>query len=225
MDFAIKELTVSFKQNWENEAATTLKSSRNEYIQNLNIVDEGKGKGAVVLTGWLPNAVEDGVSEFDIKEGLLNGPNAKMSKSGSMYNTVPFKIGTPGAEPENFSTIMPKEVYDIAKKKPVGKPIVKEELPTKFQEPKKTTLRPESKFKQYEHKSSIYEGISRSQDLKTGQNTYKSFRRVSENSDDNSWIHPGIEPHHLAESTLNDFNIPQQVGIAIDKYLISIGRG
>jgi hypothetical protein len=119
MDYTVKGVTSRFADEWQNEANRTLKSSRQEYIANLNVVDEGPGKGAVVLTGWLPNAVEQGIEEFDLKIGLLNGPNAKTAKDGTKYNTVPFTFGTPGSLPENFSSIMPKEIHDVVKKKPL----------------------------------------------------------------------------------------------------------
>lgn len=216
-DFTIKEITAQFAHEWEMKAAENLKSSRQEYIANLNVVDEGQAKGAVVLTGWLPNAIEDGISEFDMKDGLVNGPNAKTGADGKKYNTVPFSHGTPGSLAENFSNIMPKAVHAIAKKKAIGDPIKRGELPKKFQEKqKKNVIMPESKaFAQYQHKASIHEGITKNRDG-AGNIGYTSFRRVSENSDPASWIHPGIEQRNLAEKALADFDIPTQMGMAFD---------
>lgn len=226
IDFSIKEITASFAREWEKIANEKLVTSRNEYVQSLIVVDEGYGQGAVLLRGWLPNAVEEGQSEFDIKIGLLNGPNAKVGKNGSKYNTVPFRYGTSGSIEANFNGgLLPVEVYQVAKTKSVGTPLTKEELPQQFQEAKTVTVKaPAPKnFEEYTHKSSIYEGVIKNEDKVTGQSTYSSFRRVSENSNVNSWQHPGIEAHHLAEQTLNNFDIPTQVGVAVDNYLKSIG--
>lgn len=226
IDFSIKELTASFAREWEKTANQKLGSSKNEYIQSLIVVDEGYAKGAVLLRGWLPNAVESGLESFDMKEGILNGPNAKIGENGNKYNTIPFKFGTPGSNANSFSGgIMPQEIYQIAKGKKPDQPIKREELPSKYQEPKTVSIKqPQAKnFEQYTHKAAIYEGVVKKKDSVTGQNTYMSFRRVSENSDPSSWQHPGIEARNLAEQTLENFNIPDQVGISIDNFLKSIG--
>lgn len=156
--------------------------------------------------------------------GFLNGPNAKTGENGKKYNTVPFSVGTPGALEENFSTIMPMEVYSIAKKKEVNSPVTSEDLkdlPKLIREPQKKKIQiPESKsFKEYQHKGSIYEGIEKKKDSVTGQTSYQSFRRVSENSDPSAFIHPGIDAHNLAEKTLATFDVPEVTGNAIDLFL------
>lgn len=236
IDFSIKEVTAAFAREWQKTAMQKLGPSRAEYVNSIIVIDEGWGKGAVVLRGWTSNMVEEGVDSFDMKPGLLNGPNSKVGKDGKRYNTVPFSHGTPGALAENFNGgILPVEVYQVVKSKPQtistkgggvkSAPLSVDEIPKPFDEVKTVDIgEPESKnFRQYEHKSSIYEGIVKQKDKATGQNSYISFRRVSENSDPNSWIHPGIEPHHLAEETIQNFNIPTEVGKSIDNYLKSIG--
>jgi len=227
MDYTVKEITARFASELQNEANRTLKASRQEYISNINVVDEGFAKGAVVLTGWLPNSIEQGLSAWDMKAQFLNGPNAKDGVNGR-YNTIPFSFGTPGSLPENFTGgIMPLEIYDIVKSKPIrpGKSssagIRKEELPEPFREPQVKSIRlPESKsFVDHQHKHSIYEGISKRKDSVTGQNRYGSFRRVSENSDDNSWIHPGFDAANLMTKTLNEFDLPAHVGRILDELI------
>lgn len=227
LDYTVKEVTARFAHELENEAYRTLKSGRSEYISNINVVDEGFAAGSVVITGFLPNAMEKGMAPYDMKPGFLNGPNAKDGVNGK-YNTIPFSFGTPGAKEENFTGgIMPQEVYDIAKDKPIIKGethsagITKEELPLKFQEPQVKTIQlPKSKsFAEYQHKNSIYEGIRKEKDNVTGQNRYQSFRRVSENSDPNSFIHPGFEAVNLVDKTLAEFDVPAEIGKILDKFL------
>lgn len=230
MDFVVKEITHRFADEWTNEANRTLKSSRQEYISNLNVVDEGFAKGAVVLTGWLPNAVEQGLDAYDMKLGLLNGPNSRPTKSGGRMNVVPFTFGTPGALEENFSNILPQSVYEAIKSKPQNvvlpgggmstRPLKEEEVPQAFREPQKKSVKlPQAKnAKEYQHKSSIYVGVRRVQDNVTGQNRYTSFRAVSDNSDPNSWLHPGINESDLATKTLERFDIPSEAGRAIDNW-------
>jgi len=225
MDYTVKEITGRFAQEWENEASRELGSSRQQYINSIVVVDEGFAKGSVMLVGSAPNMIESGSDSFDMKDGLLNGPNSKVTKDGKRYNTVPFRVGTPTAQAENFNGgIMPQEVYDIVSEKEPNEPLQKgdlKDLPKQLKEPKKKSIKmPESKvFKEYQHKHSIYEGITKKQDSVTKQNTYVSFRRVSENSDPLSWIYPGIEPKQIADKVLQEFDIPSETGRAIDKFL------
>lgn len=219
MDSAIKELTARFAQEWENEANRTLKASRQEYVANITVVDEGFAKGAVMLTGWLPNAVEQGLDPYDMKDGLLNGPSAKIGKDGSRYNTIPFTHGVPGSQEENFNGgIMPVEIHNIVKKKPMYEPLTKKELPRDYSQPKVHQIKGNVP-REYTHKSPIYEGVSKRKDKVTGQNSYVSFRRVSDNSSPDSWISNGIEARHISDRVLNEFNVPAEMSRILDKYL------
>jgi hypothetical protein len=235
VDYTIKEITARFAQEWENEANRVLKSSRSQYINSIVVVDEGFARGYVMLVGEHPNAIENGFEPFDMKPGLLNGPNSKTTKAGGRYNVVPFSMGTPGALEENFNGgIMPQEVYEVIKEKPAenylpgggkaSKPLTLEEIPEQFQQPQVKSVRvPGSKaFQDYQHKHSIYEGLRKVEDPTTGQNRYQSFRAVSTSSDPLSWIHPGVEAKKIADKVLTDFNIPAETGRAVDKFLSSM---
>lgn len=232
IDYTVKELTYRFAQEWENEASRVLKASRIEYVNNIVVVDDGFAKGSVMLLGEHPNALEEGMDAFDMKPGLLNGPNSRPTKDGGRYNVVPFSVGTPGSLEENFNGgIMPQDIYDIVKEKSTDRPLAGggsasaplklEEIPVHLQEPKvKAVKLPESKgFAEYKHKNSIYEGIRKVKDGVTGQNRYQSFRAVSTKSDPLSWMHPGIEAKRIADKVLNDFNVPAETGRAIDRFL------
>lgn len=231
LDYTVKEITARFAQEWQNEANRTLNEGRAEYVNSIIVVDEGFAKGAVMLVGEFPNMLESEAPSFDMKPGLLAGPNAKVGNDGKKYNTVPFTFGTPGALAENFSNIMPQPVYDVIKNKPLindvkggGKsstPLKKSEIPQQFRQPEKKQVKePESQsFKDYQHKHSIYEGMIKKQDPVTKQNRYSSFRRVSEASDPLSWIHPGFEGKGgIAEKALADFNVPSELGRALDSW-------
>lgn len=225
IDYTVKEVTARFAMALEVEANNTLQKSRLEYISNINVVDEGFAKGAVVLTGELANNIESGKEAYDLKPFFLNGPNAKQGKNGSKYNTIPFTHGTPNALPENFSNIMPEEVYEVAKNKPIregknsSEGIKKSELPLKFQQPqvKKIQMPGTNAIVEYQHKHSIHEGIRKQKDSVTKQNSYVSFRRVSEKSDPSSWIHPGFEKRDLFGKTLSTFDVPRIVGEILDE--------
>jgi hypothetical protein len=225
-DYTVKEITARYASELENEANRSLKSARQQYIASIVVADEGIGKGSVSLVGWLPNAMEQGMESFDMKPGFLNGPNAKQGKNGK-YNTIPFSQGTPGALAENFSNIMPEEVYQVVKEKPVNpttgtsKGLESGDIPAPFDQPEKKSVQiPKSKtFVEYEHKNSIYEGLRKKQDKVTGQNSYESFRRVSENSDPAAWIHPGFDKIDLMGKVLDEFDVPSEVSNIVTSFL------
>ena len=51
-----------------------------------------------------------------------------------------------------------------------------------------------------------------------------SFRRISDNSDTNSWQHPGFVAKNLKDKALDRVDIGQEVDKIIDNYLASIGK-
>lgn len=236
IDFTVKEVTTAFARNWENEANQNLSGARFEYLQSIVVVDEGYAKGAVVLRGWLPNAIEQGEPAFDMKPGMLSGPNAKVNKKGVRYNTIPFRMGTPGTLGV-LGPVMPEPVYEELKDKPLNTPVPGggsrskglkiDEIPQAYREPetKKVPDIESQSFNEYKHKSSKYEGAVKVSDAVTGQNRYMSFRRVSDNSDPASWIHPGFEPRNFAEKALQETDIPKTIGRAVDKFLSRTNLG
>ena len=60
----------------------------------------------------------------------------------------------------------------------------------------------ENKTSGYKHKFNIYEGLQREQIGSGTENRggYFSFRRASENSDPDSWAHPGFTALKLMET-------------------------
>lgn len=233
LDFTVKEVAAKFATLWEKEAAKELSSSRNLYMRSIVVTNPGPGMGAVELVNDIPNMIESGAAPWDMKPDLLNGPKAKVGENGKRFNTIPYSIGTPNALPENFSTIMPNDIYQTIKEKPQdikipggvrSKGLGAVDIPEKYMPKPKKVFDPASKtFQEYTIKSSIYEGIIRQKSDKTGQNSYTSFRRVSENSDPLSWLHPGFKARNFAEAAITKLDLPREVSKAIDKHLIKEG--
>lgn len=235
----VLKVTNEIYRNWTNEATKKLKSTRNEYINNLQIKKITDYHRAIVLEGVLPNMIEQGVSAFDMKIGFKKSSKVKYSvktdKNGneivSWYLTIPFRHGTPGIVGENsaFSLIMPEEIYEIIKYKNENSPIKKSEMPIGFDMPKsrKQIVLPTRTIPEYTHKSSIYEGLVKKtgQYDKIKQNTYLTFRRVGENSDDDSWIHKGIQAHNFMQKALQSSNIDILVENNVDRILSENGYG
>ena len=219
IDYTIKEVTAQFFARWQETASRELKTTRSRYIENLRLVDEGRMQGAVILDyskDTLVKMLEEGASAFDIKQGFEKSAKRHIKKDGGWYITIPFKIGTPGVQVDSgFSSILPSQIYNTLIAQPVNPTtnrsagVSKGGIPAEYAAPKVRSAFssiPESKtFSEYKNKASVYEGVFKQKDAITGQNSYGSFRRVSDKSDENSWIHPGIEAHNLAEKTLDKF--------------------
>lgn len=242
LDNIAKGIAANYAQKLEQMAAQELHQTRNIYISNIKLIDSGKLEGTVMLDyskNKLVQMIEEGAEAFDMKEGFLNSPKVKIGKKGGKYLTIPFRWGTPGivGDADVFVGSMPVEIYNVVKNKPSNIPtsgggsrtagIALKEIPAQFQLKK---VRPaivdnqgNKEWDAYEHKHSIYEGISQQNDSATGQNTYQSFRRVSDKSDDDAWIHPGIKRYNLMQRTLTEFNTENELSLQIDSELNKLG--
>jgi hypothetical protein len=175
-----------------------------------------------------------------MKQGFKNSSKIKVKKSGSgWYLTIPFRYATPGAIGESsvFSGTLPADVYKILQQKsptetiPGGKTksgntIKVAELPAELQIPKvrKEVIVNNEKFTEYTHKSSIFAGIGKSSKFyeNTASGQYISFRRVSDLSEKNSWLFPGLSPKLFSEKAVESINIRQIVDFAGDEFLSKI---
>lgn len=241
-DNIAKTLAARYAQQLEQEANNALHSTRRRYIQNVHVVDSGRMEGMVILDfskDPLIRMLEQGASAFDEKEGLLRSAKAKIGRNGGRYITVPMRWGAPTTlgESDVFTGILPKEVHQVAKNKPAVIPVSgggmrtaglsSKEIPSPFNAVKSRPTITDSAgkvlFEEYKHKTSLFQGVSRKVDPATGQNTYNSFRRVSENSDKDAFVHPGIEQYNLVQRALDNFDQTQTVSIALDQELVNLG--
>lgn len=227
--------------NWQNQAKRSLRSTRDVYLKNLNIGQITPLRKFIILTGKLPNMLEDGVGAFDMKQSMLNSPKAKTSKSGKRYITIPFRHASADSLGENsaFSDVMPPTVEAIVKRLQPKRTVLGagftmtskaqalsfDKIPKQFQIPNSrpavSNLNTQKSYSAYEHKSPIYEGMIREEKTyeKATQSQYVTFRRISENSDVNSWIHRGIISGNFAQKGLNETDIGGITDRAVDSYL------
>jgi hypothetical protein len=242
LDNIAKGLAASFAAQLQETAAKELKATRNRYLQSIKLVDSGMLEGTVMLDyskDKLIQMIEEGAAAFDMKAGFMASAKVKIGKNGGKYLTIPLRQGVPGTigDSGNFAFIMPKEIWKIAKNKPLTIPvsgggsrsagISLSEIPAQFATP---TLRPAIQdnagkvlFKEYQHKTPDAQGITKYQDPTTGQNRYMAFRRVSEKSNESAFIHPGIKAYHLIQKTLGNFNEQQEMTPLIDGELTKLG--
>jgi hypothetical protein len=220
IDHVIKDITAAFAAKWEETANRELKSTRSRYVQNLKVIDEGRMQGAVTLDyskDPLIQMIEEGASSFDMKKNFEKSDKKHIKANGTgWYMSIPFSIGTPGVvESSGFSSVMPSQIYNLIKAKP-SSPITNRsqglsnnEIPKEYSIPKvraAITIPESQAFAEYKHKSSIFSGVFKQTDSVTGQNSYGSFRRVSDKSDPDSWIYPGMDAKNLAEKAMDSFN-------------------
>jgi len=237
-DNIAKSLAIIYYTKLESEAANTLHSTRARFINSIQLVDTGRLEGTVLLDyskDPLIRMIEEGASPFDMKYGLLNSPKAKVGKDGKRYISIPFRLATSDAngEADVFTGRMPEEITEAVRKLviPVGKnnsnalPI--SAIPSQYQiKGKRNTIEDsagKTLFKEYEHKTSLYEGVVKSNDSVTAQSTYHMFRRVSENSSPDAFIHPGFTAARLMDRAYSRMNIDEELGIQIDNELTKLG--
>lgn len=147
---------------------------------------------------------------FDQKPGLLNGPKAKVSKKGIIYNTIPFSHSPYSKAPLNEKgTQLRNDLLRVIKANNLDK-IIKDSSGT----PKQGVV---ARLKNTGVKN--LEGLLKIQKTydKATQSKYVSFRRVSENSPSTSWNHPGYKGAHIFDDL--EKYIDNQVDVIINALL------
>lgn len=208
-----------------------------EYVRSIQegfrMLDDLTGE--IINTSGHGSLIEDGVTPFDMKEGLLTSPKSKWGKDGSLYITVPFRHGTPGAK---TMPSMPKSVYKDAKQLGYSR---RNGSLNALASGQQYTYNWGGRLKQssegqrshasnhpgagYTWKTGLYSGMVRMGQEKHSQ--YITFRRVSTNSDPNSWQHPGVKPRPIREAVIE--NTREEVlqlirnGFEMDLYFMGLG--
>lgn len=240
-EICVNAVTAAIYLKWEALAKQELKATLPEYLSNIIKVDKGRFAKQIVLTGILPNMVEQGATPFDIKNGFRKSPRVKytipkynskggvVSKGGDWYLTIPFRIGVPGTLGQaGFSGVMPDEVYSVMKKNNSSITLHGSQIPSPYNIPetrKSIAAGPNNPYyPSYTHKSSIYEGLTKrtAQYGKTQQNTYGTFRRAGANSDPMSWIHSGIKAYNLSQKAVDDTDVETIVENEVLQFLEKI---
>jgi len=217
--YVLSRVVEDFKSEWERLIGENLHQTKGEYMKA--IFEEYPDDHSVIL-GLTPREsrlalmIEDGSSSFDMKEGFKSSDKAKNKGTNRWYLTIPFRMATSEAVAESaiFSQKMPKQIEKVVKK--LDKPMGLADIPKEF---RGLGSNPTTK---YEHKFNIYEGLQRkdiSSTNKEKRGGYFTFRRVSENSDADSWVHKGFEAKKLMDRAMNAIDIGNIVDKATDEFL------
>lgn len=216
--FVLASVSDSYVREWEKLIDDNLHSTRTEYKKGIFQEQTDDYSIVIGLTprqSQLAMMIEDGASSFDEKVGFSKSEKKTANKEGGWYLTIPFRWATADALGESgvFSNKMPKPIEKLVK---VSKdPLKFDDLPVSFQ--KKGV----NKTSSYNHKFTIYEGLQRieSGSGKEKRGQYMSFRRVSENSDTGSWVHPGFVASNFMERAFEQTDVMSTVDFAIDEFL------
>lgn len=220
--FILDRVSADFMDKWENQIVDNLHSTRNEYRKGIFQEETGDDSVVIGLTprqSRLSMMIEDGSSQFDEKMGFSKSDKKKLGKNGQWYITVPFRYATSEAlgESMSFSSKLPSPIQQMVKSQetPLNLSEIKSGAPEYADIGKNVTSG-------YQHKFNIYEGLHRVE-IGSGstekRGAYMNFRRVSENSDPASWIHPGFEAKHLMEAAVDNMDISTLVDMVVDEFL------
>lgn len=223
-DFAqdlVKRLAMRFVYDLRTQANNKLGKTRQEYIESINVNEIAYNTVMVELIGFLPNAVEQGLNPFDMKNGFSASEKVKHTKSGGWYITIPYTHSWGGAigESSTFSgDPMPMGVWEQAKTLGGGESLANSMIPDAFRAvgSRKPVSVGSKMFDEYLHKSNKFEGMRRSN--KESHSSYVTFRRVSNNSDPGSWIHTGIIARDLFTHAFDKEAILHEVDMARDEF-------
>lgn len=220
-------IVAEYLSKWEDLVNGTLKSTRTEYKKAIFVKKEDDGSVVIGMTptqSQLGLMIEDGAPAYDMKVGFAKSSKKKSKKDGGWYLTVPFRYATSDALAESsiFAGKLPKKVQEASIRQG-GEALKKSDLPKEYQVTKTSLpLNIGGRVtKPYQQKSPIYEGLKKLDIGAPGEKRsgYFTFRRVSDKSDEDSWIHKGFKGEKLMDKAMNSINIESIVDMAIDKFL------
>lgn len=221
-----------FMINWETNVSNKLNKTKGEYLRAMEVDRIDEYNAIIKLTdrhSKLPLMIEEGAGPFDIKDGLEASSKRKTSVGGDWYIDVPFRFATTKAaatSPVFTGGVAPGGVINKAKKAQ-GRPVPVQNLAKKFRSPKSRLAIPGRNFTipEYKHQVSIYDRIRR---VEVGAGTgkkrgaYYTFRRVSDASDQYSWIHRGFRAQKFMDFTLATTDFDPIVNSVIQNFLAKI---
>lgn len=223
--FVLDRIADRYMYLWEKSVDEQLHSTRSlykrsmsyQYVDDFNIIFTLSGKGE----GRLALMIEQGATSFDLKDGMRRSPKAHNPGQQNWWISVPFRQATSEALAESviFAGKLDPQVQDIAKRQTAG--VSFSQLPEQLQQ---RLTRPAINsggkvIPEYQHKSPIQQGVVHGKQQFHGQ--YHTFRRISENSEQYSWIHKGFTEHDFMGKSLNSLSseIPSIVSNAKSEFL------
>lgn len=216
---ALIALSAAARAEWIAQASDHLKSTSRDYIQGIGEPVVAEKSATIQLTGTLPNMVENGWPETDLRKTVLTSPHARTAKDGSKYLAVPFRHGTPGTGGRNVGNPMPKPIHNVARhltstqtaaalREMAGRKQWGGRLGLDSPHMNRKARDILSKKEKEWHSTSIYSGMIRkvasygktAKGAPVMQSSYQTFRTISSRvrNAPEHWLHPGIEARNFA---------------------------
>lgn len=222
-DYLLDRIVDEVMGKWEGLIDSSLNSTRDEYRRAM-YTDRPDSKTAIIgLTAReskLAMMIETGADAFDEKLGFENSKLRHEKKDGGWYLTIPFRHATSEAIMSMMVPDMNVSVLDFMK---TGGMMEQSNLPEPFDEIQTHQIKLNTgSLITYKHKAPIYEGMHRrdiSSTINEKRGGYFTFRRVSDNSDPESWIHPGIQAKGLMEKAVEQSQLDLVVDNAVQDWL------
>lgn len=240
------DVAAAARAQWIVLAQRELHTSKRDYINGIQPVEvEGPAVRVITLVGWLPNAVEQGLSGFDMRQTLLSGPRVKTNAEGQKYASIPFRHsvpgtkgsaapamgsrlgpqpstsrGIPGVLEKSAAASMGRGIYERAKQLGPGARLGTKQgtgyVPVRHSKTR-TGVELVPKLAPH-HKTDIYAGMRKEQKqyASATQSQYITFRTISEANPD-GWRHPGINARMLSEKVISHVReiVPKIVASAV----------
>jgi hypothetical protein len=148
--------------------------------------------------------IQDGYGPFDMKPGFLKSSKARTSKEGKKYFIMSFRHMVPGGS-GRLGKVMSPSVHKASMNKIKQGKLIKGQS---FQDQVGTREDPSDfgliNSRGYEWQNGPYAGMTNVAASKEAKrhSQFRTFRVISENSDPNSWWHPGVEANDVIGSTI-----------------------
>ena len=189
---------------WKSIADSELNTSYEDYVGSLKMIpapgEGGLDRVDIGISGFLPMAVEFGTPKFDMKRRLYGSSGTghrhvqfdlfrrvRTNKKGKLYAIVPFRHATEGSAGDRRMHVPPA-------------PIVKQMVGRR----RGTVLKGiADKYKTRSRATGYVSQVPRYEKLTKLRSGWHTFRTMHEDSDPNSWIHPGFRAHMIHERVIN----------------------
>lgn len=224
----IDRIVEDYMHKWNDVVNGGLKQLRSLYQRSMYVE---RNSATEVTFGLSPGenglalAIEEGKPPFDMKEGFSHSSKRKTSLGGGWYLTIPFRYATSQAVAEStaFSGRLPEVIERLVRGND-GKPLSAAQLPNQYAQlgRRKAIQTANGVIPEYVHKAPRFQGLVRvdvSSTRNENRGAYMTFRRVSNNSEPYSWIHPGFDARRFMDKALDQTQIPQVVDMVLDNFL------
>lgn len=221
-DYVLDRTVDEIMMKWMDLVNGELHTTRDEYKRAM-YSDRPDTRTAIIglaaRDSKLAMMIEVGAEAFDEKTGFANSDKKRLTKEG-WYLTIPFRHAISESIMGMDVPGMDTTVLDLMR---TGATIGPEELPAPHDE----ILTHELKLNtgtliSYKHKAPIYAGMHRrniASTMNEKRGGYFTFRRVSNNSDEQAWIHPGFRPHAFMDRALQQMEAGAVVDAAVQEWL------